>query len=215
MKKSKIVVSENLKHNETFDCRVDFKSKSERDFRRYIGLGSYCTNPDGIYFHFPPGNSPPMEEWRKFFNSSNSAIILLAFHELVTAYRDAETPEDYAFGQEICKIIKDHERAFSQFIYDWFEPLPESNFFFFPPIYRNFRGLNFNYEGIEDQVEKEYCDEAGNIKKVRFRDGAILKLANSQNPDAYLNYQQFFIPESGYGSFINDLIELAGYFFTK
>jgi len=215
MKKSKTVVSENLKHSELTDCKVDFKTKSDNDFKRYIGIGSYCTNQDGVYVHFPPGDNPSIEDWRKFFNSSNSALIMLAIHEFVTAYRDTKTPGDYVFGQEIYQIIKAHQKSFNQFIDDWFEPLPKSNFFFFPPIYRNFKGLNLNYDGIQDFVEKEYYDDGGNTIKVKFMDGSVLKLASTSNPEAYLDYDQFFIPESSYGSFINDLIELAGFFFSK
>lgn len=212
MEKTKINVSNYPEQKKSCFYEVDYRSKSDPTFKRYVGIGGYCTNQDGIYSFFPKGENPDISEWREYFKTSDHAEIMLTFHEFVMAYRDNRNPKEYEFGTEIYQIIHDHWKSFNSFIDKWFEPLPKSNFFFFPPTYGNFKGLNLNIDGIEEFVEKKYYDQDENPIKVIFKDGSIMKLANTQGSDEYLNYDQFFILKHEYESFINDLIELVGYF---
>ena len=109
MEKPKINVSAYLEQDQSSDYEVDFRRKSDLEYKRYVGIGGYCTNRDGIYIDFPPGDDPSMSEWREYFNSSNNAQILLTFHEFVMSYRETKDPQNYGFGQEIYMIIKAHE----------------------------------------------------------------------------------------------------------
>ncbi len=174
---------------------IEFKTREETIFQRYVGLGGYIHTQDGLSIYFSNREMISIADWQDFFKKVDISIQLHMLNYFVLEYKQfGKSSFEQEFGKEVCTIFIKQQESIIQFVEEWF--LIDSAVF---------KGIDLTC----DELDLSNCvyDENENIIKFLLDDGSIVKVLNNDD-----DIRQYFVLKSNYKRFKETLDLLIGYF---
>ena len=164
--------------------KIEYKKYNEDKYRIYIEIGSI--ERDSNILELFDASKTTYNEWYKKFNQEpfGVKITIINYYLLEIEY---ETPS------ELTNKIKSNIEIFTNFNNKWFEK--DSSLF---------KGLDLNFNEIEDEISESIQDEEGYEKVIIFKDGSSIKFI-----DKITNFKSFYILETEYVNFEEQLSKLS------
>ena len=133
--------------------RIKFKRAGESDFSTFIDIGS-CEK----HYDFLPlfdSDEESFTQWQESFEGLEMGVQMLILH-----YYLLEFTEHNDVPKEIHAILSNNLSVLNEFNAKWFDPTA--------PF---FKGLDLNWEDVEDEVEEAEYDENDIMTFARFNNG--------------------------------------------
>jgi len=168
--------------------QIDFKSKNEKRYKRYLGLGNYDWEVPFNY-HLPNEGQNPLslsEFNKQIVCREPSANTMEIVNALLHEYN--ENTKDYfedVYGKERFMAFESNYDLISQFYDKWYEDVL-------------FKKLDLVYLGRDD-ILKEITNNDGNATKIFCKDGSVFKVLD---PDE--GWHQYYVLESEYNELAKD-----------
>jgi hypothetical protein len=160
--------------------KIEYKIEKMHNYDVYIDIG--CVEKD--YYALPLYDlTKSYIEWLDNFKKKPIGVQIQTInYYLLEIDNESSSP--------IIEKIKLNLKIFKQFNDKWFEKDTSI-----------FRGLDFNYDEIEDQIIETKIN--GKEKKIKFKNGSILKYKFTE-----IEIKSFYILEREYNKFKDELISL-------
>ena len=165
---------------------IEYKKKENSQFEKYIDIGSIERNIDVLPLFDETKHS--YREWYKIITNEPLGVIITIINFYLLEI-DNEIPS------ELMQKIKSNIEIFTNFNNKWFEK--DSSLF---------KGLDLNFEEIEEEIKSYKEDNNGNKTEIYFEDRSVIKFLDNDD-----RIQSFYIAESEYKNFVfqvNNLIKL-------
>jgi hypothetical protein len=156
--------------------KIKFKIAGESDFSTFIDIGS-C---EKHYDFLPLFNSKEelFTQWQESFAGLEMGVQMLTLH-----YYLQELTENNYVPKEIHAILSNDLSVLNEFNAKWFEP--EAPFF---------KGLDLNWEDVNDEVEEADYDENDVMTFARFKNGDEMRFLEEDDDTIasfYVTEEQF------------------------
>lgn len=160
---------------------INYKTSNSDEYKRYVDIGS-C---EKHYSFLPLYSDEKMtyDSWIIEFIEQPLGVQILTIH-----YYLYEIKSESYIPLILKNKILDNIDLFNSFINKWFDNEAP-----------NFKGLDLNNEGIEDEVIDKIEDENGIISSVKFSDGSSIEFLDEND-----NLLSFYIKEIEYLNLKNE-----------
>jgi len=173
--------------------QIDYKSKSDKRYKRYTGLGHYDWEVP-FYYYLPNEGQKPfsLSEFKKHIVFSEpSAFTMEILNALLHEYK--ENTKEYfeeVYGKDMLVVFETNYDLIDQFYEKWYVDVL-------------FKKLDLIHFG-EDDIQKEITNADGNAIKVFCKDGAVFKVI-----DIGEDWHQYYVLEAEYDEITKDYEELV------
>ena len=174
---------------------IEYKKSNSKKFEKYVGLGGYIHNEEGLQIYFPKSEPPTISEWRSYFQNNEYSIQIHTLNYFLLELN--QNNKEYfkeIFGEEIFSTTSKHFELFEAFISKWYEPNSAL-----------FKGLDFTDDGGE--IKNTIPNEEGNWKEIEFEDSSIIRFLDNDD-----SYSELFILKKDFGEFQRELKSLIDLF---
>ena len=160
---------------------INYKNSNSDEYQRYVDIGS-CEKHYS-FLHLYEDKKMTYDSWIIDFIKQPLGVQMLTIH-----YYLYEIKSESYIPLILKNKLLDNIDLFNCFINKWFDNEAP-----------NFKGLDLNNEGIEDEVIDKIEDENGIISSVKFSNGSSIEFLDEND-----NIQSFYIKEIDYMILINE-----------
>jgi hypothetical protein len=177
---------------------IKFKPSDTSEFENYIDIGSCERDYYFINFYLPGEHEnrsgklyfDSYNSWFENFKAESIGSKMIIIHYYLSEYMgwssSENTPQiDYfedVYGEKTASIISSNLDYFLQFNNQWFED-----------EYSLFKGLDLDWDDIEDRFASTKENEEGVITEIEFDDESVISFL-----DENTKIKSFFVPEDDY-----------------
>jgi hypothetical protein len=165
---------------------IEYKKKGNSQFEKYVDIGSIERNIDIL---------PLFDETKHTYQEWYKEIINEPLGVIITIINYYKLELDNEFFSKVTDKIKSNIKIYTEFNNKWFEEDTSL-----------FKGLDLNFENIEEEIELYKEDNSGNKTEIYFKDRSVIKFLDNDD-----RIQSFYIAESEYKNFVyqvNNIINL-------
>ena len=139
---------------------IEYKKRGDDYFYKYVDIGSIERNINFLPLFDIKGHS--YREWYEQINKEPLGVIITIINYYILELEN-ETPS------ELTQKMKSNIEIFTNFNNKWFEK--DSSLF---------KGLDLNFEEIEDEILELIKNEEGYEKEIIFKDGSTIRLTDNE-----------------------------------
>lgn len=177
---------------------IKFKPSGTSEFENYIDIGSCERDYYFINFYLPGEHEnrsgklyfDSYKSWFENFKAESIGSKMIIIHYYLSEYMgwssSENTPQmDYfedVYGEKTASIISSNLYYFLQFNNQWFEDQ-----------YSLFKGLDLDWDDIEDRFASTKENEDGIITEIKFDDETVISFL-----DENTKIRSFYVPEDDY-----------------
>ena len=177
---------------------IKFKPSGTSEFENYIDIGSCERDYYFINFYLPGEHEnrsgklyfDSYKSWFENFKAESIGSKMIIIHYYLSEYMgwssSENTPQmDYfedVYGEKTASIISSNLDYFLQFNNQWFED-----------EYSLFKGLDLDWDDIEDRFASTKENEEGVITEIEFDDESVISFLDEDT-----KIKSFFVPEDDY-----------------
>jgi hypothetical protein len=177
---------------------IKFKSSGTSEFENYIDIGSCERDYYFINFYLPGKHEnrsgklyfDSYKSWFENFKAESIGSKMIIIHYYLSEYMGRSSSEnapqiDYfedVYGEKTASIISSNLDYFLKFNNQWFED-----------EYSLFKGLDLDWDDIEDRFAITKENEEGVITEIEFDDESVISFL-----DENTKIKSFFVPEDDY-----------------